>query len=211
MLRHEPIRRLLQALPMLLMAVLAACTPTGGPITDSATATVNSPSVTPTAAPPSPTPEAAASATPTVTEVAATENTILEVGGSEAVIFTAANAEEQGAELWFGFDAEDYWTPDEAEIIALEEGLEAFLREEAGDTYPRLSEELPSYKRQYFGIVNEGAREIFGVFFCASYYEYFDNWDKSLAAVNDGGDCFFELRYNVETGTLHGLSVHGEA
>jgi hypothetical protein len=143
--------------------------------------------------------------------MAATENTIFEVGGSEAVIFTAANAEEQSAELWFGFDAEEYWTPGEEEIIALEEGLEAFLRAEAGDRYPHLYEELSSYKRQYFGIVNEDGREIFGVFFCASYYEYFDNWDESLAAVNDGGDCFFELRYNVETGTFSDLSVHGEA
>ena len=141
----------------------------------------------------------------------ATENSILEVGGSEAVIFTAANAQEQGVDRWFSLDAGDYWTPDEEEIIALEEGLEAFLRTEAGDTYPRLSDELSSYKRQYFGIVKEGGREIFGVFFCASYYEYFDNWDESLAAVNDGGDCFFELRYNVETGTFSDLSVHGEA
>lgn len=143
--------------------------------------------------------------------MAATENTILEVGGSEAVIFSAANAEEQGLDLWFGFDAGDYWTPTEEEIVALEEGLEAFLREEAGDTYPRLAAELSSYKRQYFGIMNEGEREILGFFFCDAEYDSFHDWQDELVAVMDGGDCFFELWYNVETGTLHGLSVHGEA
>jgi hypothetical protein len=143
--------------------------------------------------------------------MAATENTILEVGGSEAVIFTAANAGEQGLDLWFGLGDGGYWTPGEEEIIALEEGLEPYLREEAGDTYPRLSEELSSYKRQYFGIVNEGEREILGFFFCDADYDSFDDWQDELVAVMDGGDCFFQLHYNVETDSFHNLSVHGEA
>jgi hypothetical protein len=140
-----------------------------------------------------------------------TGNTLIQIGGSEAVIFAAENAANQGIDLWFNVPAEDYWTPTPEEIAPLEQGLATYLQEAATDRHPRIWQELPTYKRQYLGVIVEGQREILGVFFCASYYDYFEDWPDEVAAVNDGGDCFFELRYNVETGTFHDLSVHGEA
>lgn len=211
MSQRNPRHLWLPLVSAMLFGMLVGCSPSAPPLADAPpTSTVLDPAPTVTTIPPSPT-ETVPSATPTAAEVTDGANTLIEVSGVEAVIFAAQNAANQGLDLWFNVPAEDYWTPSEEEVVALEEGLAAYLQEEAGERYPRIWQELPTYKRQYAGVVVEGEREILGVFFCASNVDFFEDWEERVVAVDDGGDCFFELRYNPATDTFHDLSVHGEA
>jgi hypothetical protein len=52
-----------------------------------------------------------------------------------------------------------------------------------------------------------GSHHIQGNFFCTEE----PNWKKELIGVPDGGDCFFGLEYNVDTGEfVGGIEVHIE-
>ncbi|HNR06506.1 MAG TPA: hypothetical protein PKM27_04265 [Saprospiraceae bacterium] len=69
--------------------------------------------------------------------------------------------------------------------------------------------DLARYKRQYMAIVNsKGEKEIWVNCFCG-------NWDKnsrtSPVMVDDGGNCYFNLKINLTTGQYYELMVNGDA
>jgi hypothetical protein len=109
-----------------------------------------------------------------------------------------------------GFDpqAQGYWTPAERDILALEAGLAAFLRASAPERSPDLWQKQPTYKRQYAGLIRDGRRLVYASFFCSTQG---DAWRSQVLFVLDGGDCFFQLTYDVERGTYGDLMVNGEA
>jgi hypothetical protein len=67
---------------------------------------------------------------------------------------------------------------------------------------------VPDYKRQYLGILENGEQIIYANFFCDATFE---EWRQEFVLVNDGGDCFFQVKYNVATGEFYDFSVNGEA
>jgi hypothetical protein len=143
---------------------------------------------------------------PTQTE-AAVENTSDEKG----VIFPAEVVRES---WWFAlgyFEAGENWTPDPAQVAALETALIPFLKT-AKDPWlrpdPPIWERVPNYQRQYIGLIEDGRQIIYGNYFCNSAET---DWRKELVQVNDGGDCYFQVKYDVETGTIYDLRVNGEA
>jgi len=69
--------------------------------------------------------------------------------------------------------------------------------------------ELSRYRRQYYAITNEkGEKEVWINCFCHSWGE---NWRKELIFVFDGGNCYFNLKINLETGKYYDVRVNGEA
>lgn len=113
---------------------------------------------------------------------------------------------------FFGEHAEGYWTPAEADTRALEAEIVPFLRSlpdgARGGVAPDLWERLPGYGRQYVGIVEDERRLIFASFFCD---DLGIDWMTEPVAVEDGGDCYVQVRYDVEGGTFSDLAVNGEA
>ena len=111
-----------------------------------------------------------------------------------------------------GVPADGYWTPAEADVRAMEAALVPYLRDvpedAVGRVAPDLWERLPGYTRQYVGIVEEGRRLVFANVFCDAFGT---DWAVEPIVVLDGGDCFFQVRYDVETGAFSGLIVNGEA
>lgn len=103
------------------------------------------------------------------------------------------------------------WAPTVKEVLTLEEQLVTYLpqQQHAFDSLQApIVERLPSYKRQYWGALENEKRVIVVNLFCdAPHYD----WTEQLVFVLDGGDCYFRLKYDVEAGTFFNLIVNGSA
>jgi hypothetical protein len=104
--------------------------------------------------------------------------------------------------------AQDYWTPAGADVQALEAGLVTFLQASPPQASPMLWEKQSTYRPQYAGLLRNGQRLIYASFFCDTLGE---DWQREVIFVLDGGDCFFQLTYNMERGTYGNLIVNGES
>jgi hypothetical protein len=133
------------------------------------------------------------SPTPT-SPVPPADNTLLTTGGSEGVIFPGRD-----------------WVPTLEEVQTLEAQLDDYLSQHQAAfdaSKPPIEERLPEYKRQYWGVIRDDKRVIFANFFCdPMHYE----WQVQKVAVEDGGDCYFQIQYDVETGTFFNLYVNGSS
>jgi hypothetical protein len=139
------------------------------------------------------------------------DNTHLTTRDFDGMIFAADNAAEMGLEFYFNDPIADYWTPTEAQVIALEAGLESFLRDVLSpDEYGyAIVDSLEFYKRQYLGILFEGGEPlIYANFFCSDTFDY---WLEFLVAVEDGGECFFQVLYEPADGVFSNLRINGVA
>jgi hypothetical protein len=195
----------------LLLTLLAGCQagptptiePSATPAASVATPTLTPPTVEPTIAansPVMPTPTLPPPAEPTP---AANQSII--TPEFEGVIFSQENA-AAGAGLVYG--AEAYWTPVEADILALEAQLDSYLQQNAPQDYPGPLLALGAYKRQYVGFVSEGKQLIFANFFCETHGQ---DWQQTFIAVEDGGPCYFEIEYDPQTETFSSLLIHGQS
>ncbi|MCC6456843.1 MAG: hypothetical protein IT328_17945 [Caldilineaceae bacterium] len=125
------------------------------------------------------------------------------------VIFSA----EQSAEVlpWLMSQAEGAWTPTDADVAALEADLLPFLHTAEHPWLrpePPIWERVPDYRRQYLGMIENGEQVIYANFFCDA---NIGDWQQEFVLVNDGGDCFFQVKYNPATGEFYDFSVNGEA
>lgn len=69
---------------------------------------------------------------------------------------------------------------------------------------------LPEYKRQLVAVITEkGEKEVWVNCFCGDIKA--DYWRKQEVVVDDGGNCFFNLRINLSTSTCHDLIINGMA
>jgi hypothetical protein len=114
---------------------------------------------------------------------------------------------------------QDYWTPSLPDVLALEKRLPDYLRRTLCDDPPvgpqfcgwgrfPLWMKVPTYKRQYVGVVRDGRRVIFANFFCEVFNK---KWRSEPVFVLDGGDCFVQVNYDVKSGLFSDLMVNGEA
>jgi len=103
------------------------------------------------------------------------------------------------------------WVPTVDQVLALEEQLVTYLpqQQHAFDSLQApVVERLPTYKRQYWGALENEKRVIVVNLFCdALNYD----WTEQEVFVLDGGDCYFRLQYDVEAGTFFNLIVNGSS
>ena len=135
------------------------------------------------------------------------------VQGERWVIFPERQAQEFGIAEWFLEPGQTAtcWTPTEEELLTLENGLAAFLQENPDRFNPEKSpswERLDDYNRQYIGFILDQKRIIYANFFCDTFET---DWKKDYIFVMDGGDCYFQFKYDVEAGEFFDLQVNGEA
>jgi hypothetical protein len=133
----------------------------------------------------------------------------------DRVIVTAEAAVKEWSWMFRAHPA--FWTPALADALALEQRLPDYLRRRVPSEYrragwkppsPPLWERAPSYKRQYVGIRRKGRRVIYANFFCAGSE---DSWRTRPVSVDDGGDCYFQVEYDVDRRTFSELSINGDA
>jgi len=139
---------------------------------------------------------------------------LAEPGPDKTVIFSERDASAQLLEVnLFRDEFNGYWTPSVEQVLVMESGLADYLGEnglpETGFENPvPVEQSLPDYYRQYFGyIAPDESRIIYGNFSCTE----IDDWDEQWLYVDDGGNCFFQVQYNLDTGTYFGLIINGEA
>jgi hypothetical protein len=127
-------------------------------------------------------------------------------------VIPEGRAKEMSIGTWLSADSEveGYWTPTEEDVLLLEQKLPAFLQENSASfrRQPPVWEELSSYKRQYAGVVLNEKKIIYGNFFCTNTGI---DWKKDWVFVLDGGDCFFQLQFEIASGNFSGLMVNGDA
>jgi hypothetical protein len=124
------------------------------------------------------------------------------------VIFSAEQAEVQFPSI--GMQVEGTWTPTDADVARLETVLPEFLRTTENPMWepePPIWERAPDYKRQYMGLIENGEQVIYANFFCSDH----ENWQEEIVFVLDGGDCYFQVKYNPQTDEFYDLSVNGQA
>lgn len=68
---------------------------------------------------------------------------------------------------------------------------------------------LKRYKRQYVASINSKGEKVVWVNCFCDAWDF--NWKKNLIFVNDGGNCFFNLKINLTTEAYFDFSVNGEA
>lgn len=70
--------------------------------------------------------------------------------------------------------------------------------------------QLKWFKRQYVPVINDkGEKEIWINFFCDDLGN--ETWKVDLVVVDDGGNCFFNLKVNLTNKSYSELSVNGYA
>jgi glutaminyl-peptide cyclotransferase len=102
------------------------------------------------------------------------------------------------------------WAPSKEEVLQLEKNMEAYLRSQSTKVTPRIINRLAGYKRQYIGFVEDGRRKIQ----VHSFYEGWGgslDWRKDIVLVFDGGDDFFDVIYDVTSGTFSDFGTNGYA
>ena len=125
--------------------------------------------------------------------------------GEKVVLFP----EEKFDNKYIVYPEDGHWTPSAEDIIALEEKIVEYLQENA-----HLFEYEPwksfdeYYYRQYAGYTYEGRYMIYGNYICGT--SGF-NWTRDMILGSDGGECFVQIKYDVENGTFTEIRVNGEA
>jgi hypothetical protein len=110
------------------------------------------------------------------------------------------------ADWKFRFKRNEFWNPTKDDVLKAEEQIETYLKTDA-KLYPNIWRKLPNYKRQYLGIIVNGHKRIFCNFFCFN--------DEPLTDKpvfwKDGGDCYFQIEYDLNDAKCYNLRVNGEA
>lgn len=138
-----------------------------------------------------------------------TSDQVIQTDTYEGVIFSQEKTEQMGLGPILDSSASGYWTPDRDQVQSLEDRLEPYLQQATPQAHRGPLRPLNEYTRQYVGLLINEQRVIYTNFFCNPLDH--DNWQREYVLVMDGGSCYFEIKYDVETGELYGLSIHGES
>lgn len=93
----------------------------------------------------------------------------------------------------------DGWTPSVVDIQEAEDAVPAAV---TGEREP----EIDGY-RQYVGIIEDGELKIVINSMCHEV----DGWDEEFIMIADGGPCFWNALYNVDTREMEYVIVNGVA
>ncbi|MEO0826821.1 MAG: hypothetical protein AAFY67_14340 [Cyanobacteria bacterium J06642_9] len=140
---------------------------------------------------------------------------LIEATTYRGVLFSATEAERQRLDAPMTADTLEFWSPSAEDVARMEaQILPALLTDErlsdgvGWNPVQSLEAALPDYTRQYFGYFTaDGEAVIYTSFFCDVPIEEL----TMGVAIDDGGDCFFQIHYNTDTDEYFDLHVNGEA
>jgi hypothetical protein len=98
------------------------------------------------------------------------------------------------------------WTPSRADVVKFEKLLPAAVAASKYVRNTRIRRELPDFKRQYFGTIQNGHRQLHVTFFHKSSEAVRDGrWLKSFLQVMGGGDSFGHATFELSSGRISEL------
>lgn len=147
--------------------------------------------------------------TQTATATGTDSTTPTPVADRSWVVFAADHTEDMGIASWL-LETDGFWTPSVDDVQELEDKLAEYLSQNAYffSHQPPVWERLDAYQRQYIGLERGGRLIIYGNYFCTSGGI---NWRQQLVSVEDGGECYFQLEYDMDSDSFTNLWVNGEA
>lgn len=147
--------------------------------------------------------------TPPATKMSTDRPTATVTAQDNWVIFSRDHAEEMGIASWLA-KIDGFWTPTADDVMIVERELAEYLSQNSYLLYhqPPVWERLDEYQRQYIGLERGGKQIIYGNFFCSNGGH---DWRQKMIFVLDGGECYFQVEYDVENGSFINLMVNGEA
>lgn len=98
-----------------------------------------------------------------------------------------------------------FWTPNLESVQSFEAGLLSYLEKSPPKMSPNLAQKSIKYKRQYIGFLEGEKKLIYGNFICIP----LEGWTELFVEIAGGGDCFFQIVFDVQTQTYSDLSVNG--
>ena len=104
------------------------------------------------------------------------------------------------------FEDKKFWRPTKGQVLKAEAEIERFLKDKPPAQSPNLWQKLPRYKRQYVGVIIDGHKRIYCDFSCSE-----DPLSCQPVIHSDGGDCFFQVEYDVEGQKVEWLRINGDA
>lgn len=137
---------------------------------------------------------------PRAEQTSTSKREVAEKPAVEYVVLSGAPAEELLRGV-LGKEPGKMWEPTEAEVDDLLTALPATASK-------HISKDLDEYHAQFVGIGESTGKRIFGNFFCDDASK---DWKTEPVVVQDGGDCFFQVSYDPDTGDFGGFFVNGEA
>lgn len=110
--------------------------------------------------------------------------------------------------LVWGEEVIEVFEPTEDEITEAEASLVAYLQTMSMAQETGLLESVGNHERQYFGYETTNGRLLIVNGFCDRL-----GYDPAteVIAVEDGGSCFWQGRYNLDNSTWESVSINGEA
>jgi hypothetical protein len=143
-------------------------------------------------------------------------NILVETPGYTGVIVSENGASEFG--YLFDEDSTRFWEPSVDDVSKAEACIRQFLLSLQDDlkldTYQKekvafILQNLEEYRRQYVGIEVDGEKRIWCNAFFRDYS--FPNWERVPVDVDDGGNRFWQIEYDVLKDECINFYVHGEA
>ena len=125
----------------------------------------------------------------------------------EGVVLAVKSARQTGMTSVGKAALDGVWVPNAGDVAAFESGLVAHMTKSVPPAKKDLPSKLHSYKRQWFGVTAGTRKLIFGNFFCRET----PGWEQSVIMVDDGGDCYFQLFYDVTSLEYLSLTINGNA
>ncbi|HEY3251387.1 MAG TPA: hypothetical protein VGK25_09750 [Ignavibacteria bacterium] len=129
------------------------------------------------------------------------------LGSDEVIIEAGSNMERE-----FGKNYKA-WTPSDADIeIADKQIARCFENMKMGTVNWLLNRKPDGYNKQFIGAINDKGEKIIWVnCFCKSEANSFKDWKTRVVMVKDGGNCFFNLKVNVDKNEYYDIFVNGDA
>ncbi len=107
------------------------------------------------------------------------------------------------------FLAESHWLPSESIVKKAEPVVIEYIKQKD----PNILRKLPEYRCQYMGIIKKGKKLLFCNFLLYRGEKdlFTKDWKNRIVWVLDGGECFFQIEYDIELKKCISFSVNGEA
>lgn len=123
-------------------------------------------------------------------------------------------SEFEGVILTNSFLRDSKFTPSVSDIIELESKLDKGLqkikkRQGWTEEVELIRKKLNSYTRQYEGFIDKRGRKIIYVNFITEDGMFTEDWLTKWVSVFDGGNEFWVIYYNVDSGKFFDLSING--
>jgi hypothetical protein len=96
-------------------------------------------------------------------------------------------------------------------VIEYNSGITKSFKERGEGKYAKMYKikKLKNYKTQYVPYINDqGEKEVWINGFCN---EFNADWKSEIVTVMDGGNCYFQIRINLEEGACYEIGTNGYA